>query len=111
MKPLAGWGRVFGPALAFSLALQAVTGLCMASFYAPSSTTAWAAVAYIQQEVTLGWFIRGLHSAGASMTVTAVLWCVAVIGLGLSPGLLAAYAPPGMSGPERRAWRDANAPA
>ena len=41
----------------------------MASFYAPSSTTAWAAVAYIQQEVTLGWFIRGLHSAGASMTV------------------------------------------
>ncbi|MCA1665435.1 MAG: cytochrome b N-terminal domain-containing protein, partial [Myxococcales bacterium] len=62
-------GRVVGPALAFSLALQAVTGLCMASFYAPSSTTAWAAVAYIQQEVTLGWFIRGLHSVGASMTV------------------------------------------
>jgi ubiquinol-cytochrome c reductase cytochrome b subunit len=61
---------VFGPALAFSLSLQAVTGLCLASFYAPSSTTAWAAVAYIQQEVTLGWFIRGLHSAGASMTVT-----------------------------------------
>jgi ubiquinol-cytochrome c reductase cytochrome b subunit len=70
VRPLAGWGRVFGPALAFALALQAVTGLCMASFYAPSSTTAWAAVAYIQQEVTLGWFIRGLHSAGASMTVT-----------------------------------------
>jgi len=63
------WTRVVGPALAFSLALQAVTGLCMASFYAPSSTTAWAAVAYIQQEVTLGWFIRGLHSVGASMTV------------------------------------------
>ena len=58
------WTRVVGPALAFSLALQAVTGLCMASFYAPSSTTAWAAVAYIQQEVTLGWFIRGLHSVG-----------------------------------------------
>src|SRR5207245_1930581 len=66
------WTRVFGPALAFALALQAVTGWCMASFYAPSSTTAWAAVAYIQQEVTLGWFIRGLHSAGASMTVALV---------------------------------------
>ncbi len=63
------WGRVFGPALAFALGLQAVTGLCLASYYAPSSTTAWAAVAYIQQEVTLGWFIRGLHSVGASMTV------------------------------------------
>ncbi len=64
------WGRVLGPALGFSIALQALTGMMMASFYAPSSTTAWAAVAYIQQEVTLGWFIRGLHSAGASLTVT-----------------------------------------
>ena len=30
---------------------------------------AWASVAYLQQEVTLGWFIRGLHSAGASAMV------------------------------------------
>src|SRR5262249_49488370 len=63
------WGRVLGPALAFSLGLQAVTGMLVASFCAPSSTTGWGAVAYIQQEVTLGWFIRGLHSAGASLTV------------------------------------------
>lgn len=66
------WSRVVGPALAFSLVLQALTGWCLATFYAPSATTAWAAVAYIQQEVTLGWFIRGLHSVGASMTVALV---------------------------------------
>ena len=70
--PLSRWSRVFGPALAFALVLQAVTGWCLATFYAPSSTTAWAAVAYIQEEVTLGWFIRGLHSVGASMTVALV---------------------------------------
>ena len=64
------WSRVLGPALAFSLLLQALTGWCLATFYAPSATTAWAAVAYIQQQVTLGWLVRGLHSAGASMTVT-----------------------------------------
>jgi ubiquinol-cytochrome c reductase cytochrome b subunit len=64
------WARVFGPALAFSLAVQALTGWCLASFYAPSATTAWASVAYIQQEATFGWFVRGLHSAGASLTVT-----------------------------------------
>ena len=63
------WGRVLGAALAFALLLQAVTGMLMASFYAPSATTAWAAVAYIQEEVTLGWFVRGLHSMGASITV------------------------------------------
>ena len=70
--PLSRWSRVFGPALAFALVLQAVTGWCLATFYAPSSTTAWAAVAYIQEEVTLGWFICGLHSVGASMTVALV---------------------------------------
>ena len=69
---LSRWTRVFGPALAFCLALQVVTGWCLATFYAPSSTTAWAAVAYIQQDVTLGWFIRGLHSVGASLTVALV---------------------------------------
>ena len=65
----ARWSYVFGSALAFTFALQAVTGLVLASFYAPSATTAWAAVAYIQQEVTLGWLIRGLHASGASMMV------------------------------------------
>lgn len=63
------WGRVFGAALAFALVLQALTGMLLASFYAPSSTTAWAAVAYLQQEVTLGWLVRGLHSAGATLVV------------------------------------------
>jgi ubiquinol-cytochrome c reductase cytochrome b subunit len=61
---VARWSRVFGPALAFSLCLQALTGFLLASFYAPSATTAWAAVAYVQQEVTLGWLVRGLHAAG-----------------------------------------------
>jgi ubiquinol-cytochrome c reductase cytochrome b subunit len=71
-EPIPGgarWSYVFGAALAFTFVLQAVTGLLLASFYAPSATTAWAAVAYIQQEVTLGWLVRGLHSTGASMAV------------------------------------------
>jgi ubiquinol-cytochrome c reductase cytochrome b subunit len=63
---------VVGAALAFAIALQAVTGWLMATYYAPSATTAWASVAYIQREVTLGWFIRGLHSMGASLVVVLV---------------------------------------
>jgi ubiquinol-cytochrome c reductase cytochrome b subunit len=65
----ARWSYVFGGLLAFALLLQAVTGVLLASYYAPSATTAWASVAYLQQEVTLGWLIRGLHSAGASLMV------------------------------------------
>ncbi len=62
----ARWAYVFGSLLVFLLALQAVTGILLASFYAPSATTSWASVAYIQQQVALGWLIRGLHSTGAS---------------------------------------------
>ncbi|HZS38082.1 MAG TPA: cytochrome b N-terminal domain-containing protein [Polyangia bacterium] len=70
----ARWSYVFGSALVFLLLVQAATGALLAAFYAPSSTDAWASVAYVQQEVTLGWFIRGLHSSGASamMILTAL---------------------------------------
>ncbi|MDB4965348.1 MAG: Cytochrome b/b6 domain protein [Myxococcales bacterium] len=68
----ARWSYVFGSALALTFLVQAVTGLLLANFYAPSSTTAWASVAYLQREVTLGWLIRGLHSSGASMMVVLV---------------------------------------
>ena len=62
----ARWSYVFGSVLVFLLGLQAVTGVLMAAFYAPSSTTAWASVAYLQDQATLGWMIRGLHASGAS---------------------------------------------
>jgi ubiquinol-cytochrome c reductase cytochrome b subunit len=70
----ARWSYVFGSALVFVLLVQVATGLLLAAFYAPSQADAWASVAYVQQEVTLGWFIRGLHSAGASamMILTAL---------------------------------------
>jgi ubiquinol-cytochrome c reductase cytochrome b subunit len=70
----ARWSYVFGSALVFVLLTQALTGVLLAAFYAPSAKDAWASVAYVQQEVTLGWFIRGLHSSGASamMILTAL---------------------------------------
>ena len=46
----ASWVRVFGPMLVFLLINQALTGVLLASFYAPSATTAWASVAYIQDQ-------------------------------------------------------------
>src|SRR5215471_19337242 len=61
----ARWWYVFG----FVLTLQLLTGILLAAFYSPSSTTAWASVAFIQDQLTLGWFVRGLHSMGASAMV------------------------------------------
>lgn len=60
---------VFGKVLVFLLVLQAATGAALAAFYSPSSTDAWASVAYIQDQAALGWLVRGLHYHGGSALV------------------------------------------
>ncbi len=61
--------RALGSVAAGLFAVEAVTGIFLALFYAPSVTTAWASVAYIQDQLPLGWFVRGLHSFGSSALV------------------------------------------
>ena len=65
----ASFAYVFGSVLTFILLLQFTTGVFLAMYYSPSATDAWASVAYIQDTVTMGWFVRGLHSYGASAMV------------------------------------------
>jgi len=65
----ASFAYVFGSVLTFVFALQTVTGVMLALYYSPSATDSWASVAYIQDQVTLGWFVRGLHSYGATAMV------------------------------------------
>jgi ubiquinol-cytochrome c reductase cytochrome b subunit len=62
----ASMAYVFGSVLLFLLIVQAVTGTVLALYYSASTTDAWASVAYIQDQVTWGWFLRGLHHHGAS---------------------------------------------
>jgi ubiquinol-cytochrome c reductase cytochrome b subunit len=62
----ARWAYVFGSVLVFLLLMQLASGVVLAAFYSPSSTDAWASVAYLQTQVSLGWFLRGIHSTGAS---------------------------------------------
>ena len=69
VKGGASFAYVFGSVLTFILMLQVITGVLLAMFYSPSSSDAWASVAYIQDQVTAGWFIRGLHHHGASAMV------------------------------------------
>jgi quinol-cytochrome oxidoreductase complex cytochrome b subunit/mono/diheme cytochrome c family protein len=96
LEPLPGgarWSAAFGSLLLFAFVLQVVTGILLAMNYAPSTEevqaagatrlpgeespakvpTAWASVNYIQQEVPLGSFIRGLHHWGSSAMVVLLL--------------------------------------
>ncbi len=81
-EPVVGGARfayVFGSALVFTFILQVVTGIALASVYAPSVTDAWGSVYHIQHEVTLGWLVRGLHHFGSSaMIVLCVVHMVQV---------------------------------
>jgi ubiquinol-cytochrome c reductase cytochrome b subunit len=76
----AAWFHALGAVATFLLAVEFVTGLFLAFYYAPSGHTAWASVAFIQDELTAGWFVRRLHSFGASaLIVVAALHLVQVL--------------------------------
>jgi ubiquinol-cytochrome c reductase cytochrome b subunit len=76
----ARWWYALGSVLAFLLMLELVTGVVLAFFYAPSAQTAWASTVFIQDQLGLGWFVRGLHSFGASaMLVVAGLHFLQVL--------------------------------
>src|SRR5438093_13346520 len=68
----ASWIYVFGSATLFLFVLQAVTGMFLAVYYAPTPDHAYDSVQYIENQVTFGWFVRGLHHWGASAMVVAI---------------------------------------
>ena len=69
----ASFRYTFGSALAFTFALQALTGVLLAFYFSPSTTDAWPSVYYIQHEVTMGSLIRGVHHFGSSAMRGAVV--------------------------------------
>jgi len=65
---------VFGSVLMFLFMQQVVLGILLATYYSPSATDAWASTAYLNDHVTAGWFLRGLHHYGSSaMVIITVL--------------------------------------
>ena len=56
----------FGSLAMFVLVLQIVTGIFLTMNYKPDATQAFASVEYIMRDVWGGWFIRYMHSTGAS---------------------------------------------
>ncbi len=63
------WRFVTGSMLVYCFLTQAITGFFLWIAYSPSSQTAWESVYYIQNEMTLGWFLRGIHHFTAQAMV------------------------------------------
>ena len=84
----ARWRYVFGHALAAAFVVQLVTGLLLMSSYVPTVSQAWGSVWYIQTQMRMGWFVRGLHHFGSSAVVV-------LLALHLFQGVVTrAYRPP-----------------
>jgi ubiquinol-cytochrome c reductase cytochrome b subunit len=57
---------IFGSLSIVVLALQIITGIFLTMHYKPDARYAFESVEYIMREVPGGWFIRYMHSTGAS---------------------------------------------
>ena len=76
----ARWRYVWGSTLVFTFLLQFLTGLLLWTAYSPSVRSAWESVYFIQHQMELGWFIRGLHHyASHAMIVLLIFHLVQVV--------------------------------
>ena len=71
-KGWVAWLYTLGSASLFLFLIQAVTGALLAMNYVPSPEHAYSSVGYIQDQVLLGRFVRGLHHWGATFMVVFV---------------------------------------
>ena len=82
-EPIPGgakWRYVFGSALTSTFFIQLGTGLLLMLTYSPSATTAWGSVFYINEKMTGGWFLRGIHHFGSqAMVVLLALHLIQVL--------------------------------
>ena len=62
----------FGSLAMVVMVLQTLTGIFLTMHYKPDSSLAFASVEYIMRDVPGGWFIRYLHSVGASVLFIVV---------------------------------------
>jgi ubiquinol-cytochrome c reductase cytochrome b subunit len=65
----ASWWYVFGSATLIIFILQIVTGICLATVYAPSAEGAWESLIYLNYQQPLGWYLRALHGWGSNFMV------------------------------------------
>ncbi len=67
-EPIPGgakWRYVWGSTLTFVFVVQLITGTFLWTAYSPSTLTAWESVYFIQNEMSFGWLVRGIHHFAA----------------------------------------------
>ncbi len=65
----ARWRYVWGSTLVFTFSVQMITGFFLWTAYSPSANTAWESVYYIENVMTFGSVVRGLHHFTAQLMI------------------------------------------
>ncbi|MGD0536521.1 MAG: cytochrome b N-terminal domain-containing protein [Verrucomicrobiota bacterium] len=73
VPPDSKWWYVFGSATMIAFMIQVVTGIALATVYAPTAGHAYDSLKYITEEVPFGRLVRGMHYFGASFMVIFVV--------------------------------------
>ena len=63
------WFQTLGSATLTAFLVQATTGVVLAMYYEPGTTTAYASIQHITNDVWAGWLVRGMHKWGASVFI------------------------------------------
>jgi len=67
------WWHTLGSATLAVFMVQAITGIVLAMYYAPSPDHAYDSIRYLEHSVAMGAVLRGIHHWGASAMVVLVL--------------------------------------
>src|SRR5438132_1727020 len=63
------WFQTLGSATLTAFIVQALTGVMLAMYYQPGSTTAYPSIQRITNDLFAGWLVRGMHRWGASVFI------------------------------------------
>ncbi len=63
---------LMGPMLYYFWLITVISGVLLMIWYEPTTTGAYISIQRIQDEVPLGWLIRGLHKYGADALITVI---------------------------------------
>ena len=80
-----GWSclRVLSSTIAFAVFVQVITGFVMWLSYSANAGSAWESVFNIQNNVTFGWLLRGIHHFSAQVLVaTCLIYIIKMILVG-----------------------------
>ena len=67
------WWFCLGGTPAYLFVVQIVTGILLAMYYQPSTSTAYESVRHITEDVKFGWYLRSVHKWAATLMVAAVI--------------------------------------